>query len=312
MKLAFYNDFQLGVIRGNTIVDVSKAVEDIDGREPQELIKAVITDFVSFCERLEAAASSDGVPLDSVRVRPPVPKPENIVCMAVNYLENGRRKEFPTINAFAKPASSVIGDGDEMILPDLPAKVFEGEAEIAVVFGKEARNVPEEDAFDYLFGYTNFIDGSARGLGPDRNIYYAMKSHDTFAPIGPFLVTKDEIEDPQNVQVRLWNNGELRQDYNTDDMAYPIARCVAYVTSIHTMYPGDVLALGTNHAGLHAFMDGDQIEMEAEGLGRLRFSIRDDLKRTWTRETHLERELAGHEGIRNQIAPQLTGKYAEN
>ena len=312
MKLAFFDDFSLGIVRGDMIVDVTHLLEDLPCRSPQDLISAVIADFGTYRERFEATASSDGVPLDSVRVRPPVPKPENIICMAVNYLENGRRKEFPTINAFTKPASSVIGDGDQMVLPDLPAKVFEGEAEIAVVFGKEARNVPEEDAFDYLFGYTNFIDGSARGLGPERNIYYAMKSHDTFAPIGPFLVTKDEIEDPQNVQVRLWNNGELRQDYNTDDMAYPISTCVAWVTSIHTMYPGDILAMGTNHAGLHAFMEGDRIEMEVEGLGKLRFSIRDDLKRTWTRETHLERELAGHKGIRNQIAPQLTGKYAEN
>ena len=119
-------------------------------------------------------------------------------------------------------------------------------------------------------------------------------------------MTADEVPDPLKLQVRLWNNGVLMQDYNTSDMAHKIARCVEWISSIHTMEPGDIVALGTNHRGLNPFMDGDRIEMEVAGLGRLHFSIKDDLKRTWARETRLERQEKGL----SPTTPQLTGKYS--
>jgi len=194
------------------------------------------------------------------------------------------------------------------VLTDIPATVFEGEAEIALVIGKHAKNVPAANAMDYIFGYTNFIDGSARGLPPAGNTFYQMKSRDTFAPVGPWIVTADAAPNPQNLQVRLWNNGVLRQNYNTSDMAHKIPRCVEFVSSIHALEPGDVLATGTNHRGLNAFQDGDLVELEVEGgLGKLRVHVRDDLKRTWTRETRLERQNKGLEIV---LAPQLTGKFA--
>jgi 2-keto-4-pentenoate hydratase/2-oxohepta-3-ene-1,7-dioic acid hydratase in catechol pathway len=124
--------------------------------------------------------------------------------------------------------------------------------------------------------------------------------------MGPYIVTADEIKDPQNLKIQLWNNGQLRQNFNTNDMAHKIPRCIEWVSSIHTLEPGDVLATGTNHRGLHAFQDGDKIELEVEGLGRLHFNIRDDLKRTWTRETRLERTSRGE---KTPTAQQLTGKY---
>ena len=167
----------------------------------------------------------------------------------------------------------MIGHGDTMVLPDVPATIFEGEAELALIIGKRASNVAEADAMDYVFGYTNFIDGSARGLPPPGNTFYQMKSRETFAPMGPYLVTKDEIDDPQKLQIQLWNNGQLKQNFNTDDMAHNIRRSLAWISSIHTLEPGDVLATGTNHRGLNSFMDGDAIELEVEGLGRLKFDI---------------------------------------
>jgi 2-keto-4-pentenoate hydratase/2-oxohepta-3-ene-1,7-dioic acid hydratase in catechol pathway len=160
---------------------------------------------------------------------------------------------------------------------------------------------------EHVFGYMNFIDGSARGLPPAGNTFYQMKSRATFGPMGPFIVTADEIKDPHNLQVRLWNNGTLMQNYNTSDMAHKIPRCIEWVSSIHPLEPGDVLALGTNHRGLNPFQDGDLIEIETEPLGRLHFNIRDDLKRTWARETRLQRQDKGLEGT----TPQLTGKYAK-
>jgi 2-keto-4-pentenoate hydratase/2-oxohepta-3-ene-1,7-dioic acid hydratase in catechol pathway len=226
--------------------------------------------------------------------------------MAVNYMEDGTRAEPAPINAFLKSPGAIIGDSDTMVLPDVPATIFEGEAEVALVIAKRASRVKAAEAMDYVFGYTNFIDGSARGLLPTGNTFYQMKSRDTFAPMGPYLVTADEVPDPLSLQVRLWVNGELKQNFNTSDMAHKISRCIEWVTSIHTLEPGDVLATGTNHRGLSAFQDGDAIEIETDRLGRLRFRARDDLKRTWARETRLDRQQKGLEGT----TPQLTGKHA--
>ena len=193
-----------------------------------------------------------------------------------------------------------------MVLSDVPATVFEGEAEVALIIGKRASNVKEADAMPYIFGYVNFIDGSARGLPPAGNTFYQSKARETFAPIGPYIVTADEVKNPQNLQIKLWVNGTLKQNFNTNDMAHKIPRCIEFISSIHTLEPGDVLATGTNHRGLNAFQDGDTVEIEAEGLGRLTVKVRDDLKRTWTRETRLERE---QKGFKEVTAPQLSGKY---
>jgi 2-keto-4-pentenoate hydratase/2-oxohepta-3-ene-1,7-dioic acid hydratase in catechol pathway len=307
MRLLFFDDFKLGVLKGDTVVDVSDVVRDIPHTGPGDLMNGLIGRFADYQGRLEAAANQGrGVPVSQVRIRPPLPKPTNIECMAVNYMEDGTRSEPAPINAFHKSPSSIIGDGDTMVLPDVPATIFEGEAEMALVMGKRASNVSPSEAMSYVFGYLNFIDGSARGLPPAGNTFYQMKSRDTFAPIGPFLVTADEIPDPNKLQVRLWVNGELKQNYNTSDMAHKIPRCLEWITSIHTLEPGDIVATGTNHRGLSAFQNGDLIEIETEGLGRLRFRVQDDLKRTWARETRLDRQEKGLEGT----TPQLEGKYA--
>jgi 2-keto-4-pentenoate hydratase/2-oxohepta-3-ene-1,7-dioic acid hydratase in catechol pathway len=311
MKLAFFDDFKLGVVtkapEGDTIHDVSAAVTDIPHIGPGSLMNGLITRFDDYRTRLQDAAVRPGVPVSSVRIRPPLPKPGNIVCMAVNYMEDGTLEKPAPINAFHKAANAIIGPGDTMVLPDVPATIFEGEAEMAVVIGKRATGVPAAQAMDYIFGYVNFIDGSARGLPPAGNVFFQMKSRDTFAPIGPYLVTKDEIANPQRLPIKLWVNGELKQSFNTDDMAHSIARCIEWVTSIHTLEPGDILATGTNHRGLSSFMDGDTIELETEGLGRLTFNVADPLKRTWSRETRLDRQQAGMDGPTHQ----LTGTYAK-
>ena len=307
MKLLFFDDFRLGVLRGDQVVDVSDVVKDIPSNEPQQLIRGLIERFQDYRGALEqAAASGQGQSVSQVRVRPPLPRPSNIVCMAVNYMEDGTRSEPAPINAFMKSPNSIIGPGDTMLLPDVPATIFEGEAELALVMGKRASGVSADRAMDYVFGYVNFIDGSARGLPPSQNSFYQMKSRDTFAPIGPYLVTADEIPNPQKLAIKLWNNGTLYQSFNTDDMAHKIARCVEWVTSIHALEAGDILATGTNHRGLNPFQDGDTVELETEGLGRLRFGIKDALNRAWARETRLQRQEKGQEGT----TPQLSGKYA--
>jgi len=308
MKLLHFNDFRLGVLKGDQVVDVTAVIANIPHSGPGDRMNSVIANFADLRPRIEAAvAAGSGVPVGSVRIRPPVPKPTNIECMAVNYMEDGTLKEPAAINAFHKSPGCIIGHGDTMVLPDFPASVFEGEAELGLVIGKPTSRVSAANAMDHVFGYVNFIDGSARGVVPPTNVFYQMKSRATFAPIGPYLVTADEVPDPQKLQIKLWVNGQLKQNFNSDDMAHKIPRCIEWVSHIHDLEPGDIIATGTNHRGLSSFQDGDLVELECEGMGRLKINVRDDLKRTWSRETRLERTQKGLEGL----TPQLTGKYAK-
>jgi len=308
MKLAFFDDFKLGVIADGSVVDVTDIVQDIARLGPQDVMHGVIERFDVLKGRFaDTAASRRGKLVSQARFRPPLPRPENIICMAVNYMEDGTLAEPAPINAFMKSPSAIIGDGDTMVLPDMPATIFEGEAELAVVIGKQASHVKATDAMSYVFGYTNFIDGSARGVVPPTNVFYQMKSRDTFAPIGPYIVTADEIKDAHKLQIRLTNNGIVMQDFNTDDMAHKIPRCIEWVTSIHTLQPGDILATGTNHRGLNPFMNGDKVELTCEGCGTLHITVRDDLDRTWSRITRLQHKQSGAEGVHTR---QTSGKYA--
>jgi 2-keto-4-pentenoate hydratase/2-oxohepta-3-ene-1,7-dioic acid hydratase in catechol pathway len=309
MKIAFFDDFKLGVVTGDKVVDVSDVVKDIPRMGPQDVIRGVIEKFDQLKGKLaDAAAKGQGKPLSQVKLRAPLPKPENIICMAVNYMEDGTLPEPAPINAFMKSPSSIIGDGDTMVLPDMAATIFEGEAELAVVIGKKASHVKAADAMSYVFGYTNFIDGSARGVVPPTNVFYQMKSRDTFAPIGPYIVTADEIKDPHKVGIVLTNNGTVMQKFNSDDMAHKIPRCIEWVTSIHTLMPGDIVATGTNHRGLNPFMDGDKVELTCEGCGTLHITVKDDLKRTWARITRLKHKESGGEGVHTK---QTGGKYTK-
>ncbi|HEY5301719.1 MAG TPA: fumarylacetoacetate hydrolase family protein [Acetobacteraceae bacterium] len=304
MKLLHFDDYKLGVLRGEEVVDITERVAGRIGHaDRRELMPKLIARFDEFRAELGAGAT---IPLSRVTVRAPLPRPGNIACMAVNYMEDGTRAAPAPLNAFHKAPSAVIGPNETMVLPDVPATIFEGEAEIAVVIGRRAANVPAAQAMAHVFGYVNFIDGSARGLPPPGNVFFQMKSRDTFAPIGPWIVTADEIADPQKLRVRLSVNGTVKQDFSTSDMAHNIARCIEWVSAIHPLEPGDILATGTNHRGLSSFMDGDTVELEAEGLGKLTIKVRDPLKRTWSRETRLDRQNQGFD----TPTPQTGGKYA--
>jgi 2-keto-4-pentenoate hydratase/2-oxohepta-3-ene-1,7-dioic acid hydratase in catechol pathway len=305
MKLAYFNDFRLGVVKDEFIVDVSDELGELPRRDTKDIMVSLIERFDAYRARLEkAAAAGKRIPLAEVRLRAPLPKPGSIICMAVNYDDGLISSTHP--NAFHKTTSAIIGYDDTMVLPDVPASVFEGEAEMAIIIGRKASQVSAEDAMDYVFGYTNFIDGSARDLQPPSNTFFQMKSRETFAPIGPWIVTRDEIADPQDLQIRLWVNGELKQDFNTRKMMTNIKNSIAWVSAIQTLMPGDIIATGTDHCGLNAFQDADVVELETQGLGKIRINIKDDLKRTWSRDRRIDRHKLGLK----TVAPQLTGKYS--
>src|ERR1700722_14676090 len=148
MKLAFFDDFRLGVVKGDSIVDVSAVVQDIPHSGPGDLISGLIARFDAYRSKLEAASTGVGVAISTVRMRPPLPKPGNIVCMAVNYMENGTLAKPAPRNAFHKVPTAIIGPGDTMVLPDVPATIFEGEAEMALVIGRRATNEPQSKAME--------------------------------------------------------------------------------------------------------------------------------------------------------------------
>ena len=285
MKLVLFNDYRLGVIQDNRVVDAMAALEGLQFRRPQDLIEEVITHWDALKPKIEAALrGKEGVPLESVRLRPPVPKPTKLICAAVNYLEFGQR-EPAVLDAFLKSPTAVIGNGETCELPPAPATVFHHEPELALVIGKTATKVSQEAALSHVFGYTQFLDMSARGLqGAVGNSFFLGKCWDTFAPMGPALVTADEIADPQNIRIRLWNKDEPRHDFLTSDMAHPIRELISEFSKITTLEPGDVIATGVNHQQIGAVQDGDLLRMEIEGFGPpLMIGIRDPLQRKWPR-----------------------------
>ena len=285
MKLALYDDYQLGVINGDRIVNAMSAVAGMSFRRPQDLMEEVIISWDDIRPRIESAITGQGgMPLGSVRLRAPVPKPPKLICAAVNYLEFGQR-EPAVLDAFLKSPTAVIGSGDTCELPPAPASVFHHEPELAFVIGKTATKVEQDDALSHIFGYTNFLDMSARGLqGAVGNSFFLGKCWDTFAPMGPALVTADEIADPQDLQVRLWNNDEPRHDFPTSDMAHKIPELISEMSKITTLEPGDVIATGVNHQHIGAVQNGDVLRMEIEGLGPpLIINISDPSGREWPR-----------------------------
>jgi 2-keto-4-pentenoate hydratase/2-oxohepta-3-ene-1,7-dioic acid hydratase in catechol pathway len=285
MKLVLFDDFKLGVIQDGQVADAMGALDGKAYSRPQDMMEDVIIRWEELKPKIESAIEGQaGTHLDGVRLRPPVPRPGKLICAMVNYLEFGQR-EPAVLDAFLKASNAVIGNGDTCELPPAPASVFHHEPELAFVVGKTASKVSQEDALSYVFGYCNFLDMSARGLvGALGNSFFLGKSWDTFAPMGPALVTADEIPDPQALEIKLWNNDEARHVFPTSDMAHPIRELISEFSKITTLEPGDVVATGVNHQQIGAVQDGDVLRMEIEGLGpSLVIRISDPSKREWPR-----------------------------
>ena len=305
------------MVEGDSVYDVSE-VAPAGLRDLRVHMNWLIGNWASVLPKVKKLrAEATAVPLSSARLLPPSPHPSHIFAAPANYQKHigelGERavsmKTTRENGFFLKAPGSLAGPADGIRLPRGSIRRFDHEAELAVIIGKRARNVPRSEALDYVFGYSCLVDLTMRiERGAHEEERSMRKSFETFTPLGPYLVTADEIPDPQKLQIKLWNNGVLMQNFNSDDMAHKIARCIEWVTSIHTLEAGDILATGTNHRGLNPFMDGDKIEIETEGLGRLTFNVRDDLKREWKRETRLQRQEQGHDSP----TPQIGGKYAKS
>lgn len=289
MKLVLYDDFKPGLLREDTVVDISAAVRHFQGGSPQQLMEGIIDNFEALRSELERLATSgQAMPLSSVRLRAPLPRPSKMLCCIGNYWEHAEREPRP-LNMFLKSPDAIIGPGDTVVLPDFPASVFHHEAELGIVIKGPARNVAEADSMQAVFGYTCFTDVSARDKGRQtwRAGSFIGKSFDTFAPIGPCIVTADEIPEPNRLAVKYWVNGQLRHDYVTNDMEHPVPELVAFATAVMTMNTGDLIACGTNHEGLGPLQEGDTGEIEIQGIGRMSMQVTDPLKRSWDRGIYM-------------------------
>ena len=268
---------------------------------PQATMQALIDGFDGLRSALERKArEGEARPLEAVRLRAPLPRPGKILACIANYWEHGALEARP-LNMFLKNADAVIGPGDTIVLPEHTEPwIFMHEAELALVVRGPAKSVKRDDWKRAVFGYTGMIDVSARGEGRRtwKTGSWLGKSFDTFAPIGPCIATLDEIADPNDVHVRFWVDGQLRHNYNTDDMEHPVPELVEFATAIMTLYTGDLIACGTNHEGLGPLQDGEVVDFEIQNIGRMRLSVRDPLKRTWEKGIYMGADSTNPEAIK--------------
>ena len=222
-------------------------------------------------------------PLEAVSLAPPVPDPSKIVCCGLNYADHCREQniELPkNLVLFSKFPTALIGYGDAITWKAGTSQQVDYEAELAFIIGKRARNVPVEDAYNYIAGYTIANDVSARDVQFGDGQWIRGKSFDTFCPLGPALVTADEIDAPHSLAIRCRVNGHLLQDSNTAELVFKVPQILSFISQTATLLPGDIVLTGTP-AGVGVFRDpqiflhpGDQVEVEIDKLATLHNYVR--------------------------------------
>ena len=207
----------------------------------------------------------------------PIPRPSKIICIGLNYRDHAEESKMPipeVPTVFAKFPTAVTGHGRPIVLPRNSTKP-DYEAEFAVVIGKGGRHIPEARWREHVFGYTILNDVSARDFQMATSQWMIGKTFDTFAPMGPVIVTADEIEDPHHLQISLTLSGEVMQDSNTSNLIFKVPQLIAYLSSVFTLEPGDIIATGTP-AGVgfarkppRYLKPGDEVAIRIEGIGEL-------------------------------------------
>ncbi len=285
----------VGALVGNHMVDLAAAAQALGGSATPALTsmldlvaagpaglaaaRAALAHAQAALAKDAGAAERQGLarPRDRVRPLAPIPRPaKNIFCLGRNYAEHAaeRGAAAPTLPVyFTKPPTTVIGPEADIIYHRC-TKELDYEVELAAVIGTGGRNIPTERALAYVFGYTVMNDVTARDLQKAHTQWFKGKSLDTFGPMGPALVTADEVPDPQRLHVTLRVNGQVRQSAGTDTMIFDVATCIAVLSEGLTLEPGDIIATGTP-AGVGAATNGllkvgDVVEAEVTGLGVLR------------------------------------------
>ena len=248
----------------------------LEGDEIRPLGHESMVDFIGYGGNPDPG--EDVTRVADARLHAPVPSPEKVICIGLNYEDHAEETGAPIPEkpiVFAKYPNSIVGQGEPIVIPPITSQV-DYEAELAVVIGRAARNVPESEALDHVYGYTNANDVSARDIQLGEGGQWTRgKAIDTFCPLGPYLVTRDEVEDPQDLSVRCVLNGEVVQDGTTQKMIFSVAELVAFLSTGMTLKPGDVIITGTPPGVGMArepqlwMKPGDEVSIEIEGLGTL-------------------------------------------
>lgn len=293
MKLVTFRSnegLRAGVIVLEHVVDIQKAAIWIEEKESlsnsmielleagapvKEAIQRIV---VSLEKNLEdAVASGIAKPLKEVSLFAPVPRPSKIICVGLNYrdhaIETGQKiPEYPML--FPTYVNAVNGPNDPIVIPKVSNKI-DFEAELAVVIGKRGRYISEEKALEFVAGYTCFNDVSTRDYQRHTPQFGLGKSFDTHAPMGPWIVTKDEIPNPQNLSIELTLNGKVMQKSNTKELIFTVEKLIAYISEAITLEPGDIIATGTpSGVGVarnpQVFLrPGDEVAVKIEGIGEM-------------------------------------------
>ncbi|WP_026702498.1 fumarylacetoacetate hydrolase family protein [Salibacterium aidingense] len=276
MKIAIFNDSTLGIVHNDKIYDVTDLVS-WDRKYPQQSLLTLMNNYSEIKGKLEANLTTERAQdLVDVKLNPPVPKAGKIVAAPVNYYlhqdemnEQFNNAEFTIENLgfFLKAPSSVIGPDDTIKLPFKDRRT-DHEAELAFIVGKQAKDVPASEAHKYIFGYFGLMDITVRGK-EDRPW---RKSFDTFTPIGPWIVTADELDKPNEVDLNLWVNDEKRQEANTRDLIYDCYKFFEAASQVMTLEPGDILTTGTPQ-GVGPITEGDIVSLQIERVGRFKVSV---------------------------------------
>lgn len=283
MKICRFDDNRLGLVEGSQIRDVTAALEVLPShRYPLPTVDPLVGNLARVCKEIERIAPSAAtLPLAGRRLLAPIANPGKVVAAPVNYrkhLDEARSdasihfdnqvQEIQKIGLFLKANSSVVGPshGVEIQQPD---QRNDHEAEVVLVIGKAGRNIPRERAWDHIAAYTGGLDMTVRGP-QERSM---RKSIDSYTVVGPWMVTADEVSRPQELDFWLTVNGEPRQRANTRDLVLDIPTLIATASSYYTLHPGDLLFTGTPE-GVGPVVDGDVIEVEFEGIGRMLVDVR--------------------------------------
>lgn len=280
------NDLRLGVRTDRGVIDVAAAQAALgaSGQAAPESVDEVIAggeaalaalaDLVGRADAAEAVWLLDEA---SLTLGPAVPNPGKIICVGLNYRKHAEESgaaipESPVL--FSKFSNTVAAPDEDVPLPG-SATQYDYEVELGVIIGKPVKNVSEADALCTVFGYVTANDLSARDLQTRTSQWILGKTLDKFMPIGPYLVTADDVPDPQALQLRTWMNGELRQDSNTGDMIFTVGEIISYISKHFSLAPGDVIITGTPAGVILGLPEknwlkaGDVVEVEVEGLGKL-------------------------------------------
>jgi 2-keto-4-pentenoate hydratase/2-oxohepta-3-ene-1,7-dioic acid hydratase in catechol pathway len=266
--------WRAGIVAGDRILDAGSLMADASSVRG---LLALGDETLASLSSTAADRAADGLPRDDVVLGPPVPDPQKIICIGLNYRDHAGEVSMelpPAPILFPKWPNSLIGDGAPIVLPPETSR-GDYEGELAVVIGRRVRRVSEADALDAVAGYMPFNDVSARDLQMQVSQWAAGKAIDSFAPCGPELVLAGEVGDLRTLEVRTRLNGETVQSASTELMIFPVATLIAYISSLITLEPGDVIATGTP-AGVGftreppiALADGDVVEVEIPGVGLL-------------------------------------------